>query len=632
MTTAMFGPYRLDGLLGRGGMGEVHRAVDTSQGDRPVALKLLAPHLSTDEAFRARFRRECETAARLDEPHVVPIHRYGEIDGRLFLDMQLVGGCDLAAELTRTGPLPPERAVGIVAQVAAALDAAHRAGLVHRDVKPSNILLAAPAPGRPDFAQLADFGIASGPGGTGESDGTAEYLAPERLLGAPADHRVDVYALACVLYELLTGLRVFPGADFAAQVHGHLYLPPPRPSDAAAWLPPGLDRVVARGMAKDPGHRHPTAGTLADDARAALAGGATVPVTAANAPGAAPRTSRRRLLVGVVGAAVLAGGGAVAVALTRAPRPGPTGPRPEPVIVERALAVRSTSPFPFRTTKVGDAPAIIVDSLEFGTGLYDIVEGRRIGADQSDVIVNVDSAEVVDVDGRAVLVAGTGPTEIVAVDVGTGRSTVVGVHASTASGLVAATIGDRVIAAVIADEQLCRWDVRTGAEIGRRPAPGAAAFPPLTAWDAGGRTFATVPGPSGAYVWDLATGEEVARPRHPGAITEFGGVPVVVSTIDGLTVTDLHTGAVVRRHDLGRVVTSAVAVVDGRSVLAVPGGQNTVVLRDLDSGAPLGAPLSGHQADLTALGVTDLRGRPVLVSAARDNTIRVWDLAVRAAG
>lgn len=272
----MFGPYRLDGLLGRGGMGEVWRALDTRKRDRVVALKLLPAHLSADEEYRARFRREAEIAAVLREPHVIPIHEYGEIDDRLYLDMRLVDGVDLATVIERAGPLDPVRAVAIVEQVAAALDAAHAEGLIHRDVKPSNVLV---APGPPEFVYLVDFGIARGARttahgrvtGTGVTIGTLEYMAPERFVGQPVDHRADVYALACVLFEMLTGRPPFTG-EAPMVMHGHLAVAVPRLGGPAA----ALSDVVARGMAKEPAARFGSAGELAAASRAAL-----LPVAAA---------------------------------------------------------------------------------------------------------------------------------------------------------------------------------------------------------------------------------------------------------------------------------------------------------------------------------------------------------------
>ena len=272
-----FGPYRIEGLLGRGGMGEVHRAYDTAH-DRVVALKLLSGPNATDEAFRARFRRESQIVARLREPHVIPIHAYGEIDGQLYLDMRLVEGQDLK-ELLAGGPLTPERAAGIVEQVAGALDAAHVDGLVHRDVKPSNVLVTSA-----DFVYLVDFGIArsmSGEGtsitGTGNVIGTLDYMAPERFGDAPITGLVDVYALACVFFECLTGARPFPAEGAVAQMGAHLTAPPPVLSQARPGLPVALDAVVARGMAKNPADRYPTAAAFAGAVRNALATPTPVP-------------------------------------------------------------------------------------------------------------------------------------------------------------------------------------------------------------------------------------------------------------------------------------------------------------------------------------------------------------------
>ena len=264
-----FGRYRLVSPLGRGGMGEVWRAYDTGT-DRVVALKVLPTHVAQDPLFEQRFRREAHLAARLHNPHVVPIHDYGEIDGRLFLDMALIEGRDLAAMIA-DGPLDPEQAVAIVEQVAGALNAAHRAGLVHRDVKPSNILI-----DEDDYAYLIDFGIARGAAdttkltGTGATIGTWAYMAPERFTTDQISPRCDIYALACVLHEALTGDHPYPGGSLERQVAGHLTAPPPRPSMMRPDVPDQFDDVIATGMAKDPGQRYQSARDLAQAARQAL--------------------------------------------------------------------------------------------------------------------------------------------------------------------------------------------------------------------------------------------------------------------------------------------------------------------------------------------------------------------------
>src|ERR1700752_1107782 len=203
---AQFGPYQLKRLIGAGGFGEVYEAEDTVR-DRTVALKLLPDAMSKDDVFRKRMQREAHAAGRLQEPHVVPIHDYGEIDGLLYVDMRLIDGIDLRSVLAEEGPLAAPRAVAIVRQVAAALDAAHEIGVMHRDVKPENILIT-----RDDFAYLVDFGLATAASDErltqmGTMVGTFSYMAPERFRNKEITNRSDTYSLACVLYECVTGSR-----------------------------------------------------------------------------------------------------------------------------------------------------------------------------------------------------------------------------------------------------------------------------------------------------------------------------------------------------------------------------------------------------------------------------------------
>ena len=266
-----FGPYRLLSLLGRGGMGEVWRAHDTEK-DREVAIKVLGSWLGADHDYATRFRREAALAAKLTDPHIVPVYDYGQIDDRLYMTMPLITGEDLGKVLARQGPLEPARALVLVEQVADALDVAHAAGLVHRDVKPSNLLVTTRR-GR-DFTYLIDFGIAHALGGTsltptGGAIGTPAYMAPERFQG-DGDHRGDIYALGCVLHYALTGQPPFPSTNALVLLNAHQNLPPPRPTDLRADLPRAIDAVIAHAMAKDPAHRFSSAGELADATRTAL--------------------------------------------------------------------------------------------------------------------------------------------------------------------------------------------------------------------------------------------------------------------------------------------------------------------------------------------------------------------------
>jgi serine/threonine kinase PknH len=265
-----FGKYTITGVLGKGGMGEVYEAYDNEIG-RAVALKIIKSQFADDRSYRMRFERESHAVAKLQEPHVIPIHAYGEIDGCLFIDMRLVRGADLLSLLEKE-PLDPNRAVGIITQIAAALDAAHAEGLIHRDVKPQNVIVTSA-----DFAYLVDFGIAEVIGDTrltvaGSKIGSFAYMAPERFGDQQITPAVDVYALTCVLYESLTGQLPFPGGSQEALIVAHLGSPPPRPSLVNPRVPPAFDDVIARGMAKEADDRYGSAGALGRAANRALRG------------------------------------------------------------------------------------------------------------------------------------------------------------------------------------------------------------------------------------------------------------------------------------------------------------------------------------------------------------------------
>jgi len=271
-------------------MGEVHNAFDERH-QRYVALKLLSWDVSADAGLRARFQREAEIVASLRHPHVIPVHGYGEIDGRLYLDMRLVDGSDLATVL-EGGCLSPARSIDLVGQVAGALDAAHDEGLVHRDVKPSNVLISGGS-GTYGFAYLCDFGIARSIDATALTTdeipaGTLAYMAPERFRGGPPAISGDIYALTCLLYECLTGQRPFGGGDLPDLLYAHLDQPPPKPSVVNPDVPIALDAVIARGLAKDPAERYRSASDLAAAAQAALDADGT------SAPSVSPKRIRRR--------------------------------------------------------------------------------------------------------------------------------------------------------------------------------------------------------------------------------------------------------------------------------------------------------------------------------------------------
>jgi serine/threonine-protein kinase len=266
-----FAGYRLDGLVGRGGMGLVYRATRLSTGDT-VALKLIRTEFGSDSSFRKRFEREARLAAQIEHPNVTRLYEAGEHEGRLFLAIGFVDGTDLEAVIAVHRSLHPRHAAGIVGQVAGALDVAHALGLVHRDVKPQNVLLEQHDHGV--HAYLTDFGLSkmvssqSGLTKTGRWVGTADYAAPEQIQAADADARTDVYALGCLLYQSLTGEVPFPHAREVSKIVAHLSSPPPLVSKAAPCCGGSnlFDAIVARAMAKAPEDRYPSAGELAADA------------------------------------------------------------------------------------------------------------------------------------------------------------------------------------------------------------------------------------------------------------------------------------------------------------------------------------------------------------------------------
>ena len=266
--------YHLEERIGAGGMAVVFRARDERL-QRRVALKVLAPALAADEAFRHRFIRESQAAAAVDDPHIIPVFEAGEAEGVLFLAMRYVPGGDVRTLVRRTGPLSPARALAIISPVASALDAAHGAGLVHRDVKLANMLVDV-RPGRPDHVYLSDFGLSKmvmsslGPTMAGQFLGTPGYSAPEQLEGKPVDGRADQYSLACAAFELLCGETPFPRDQVAAVIWAHLSEPPPALTARRPGLPPGADAVLARALAKAPGDRYVSCRAFADALREAL--------------------------------------------------------------------------------------------------------------------------------------------------------------------------------------------------------------------------------------------------------------------------------------------------------------------------------------------------------------------------
>jgi YVTN family beta-propeller protein len=323
-----FAGHLIEAEIGRGGMGIVYRARHLAL-DRERALKIVVPVLSADPAFRRRFQRESRLAASVEHPNLVPVHHAGEEAGALYLSMRLIGGPDLRRIVEGEGPLPLDRTIELISQVAAGLDAAHARGLIHRDVKPANVLVERDGEGERVF--LTDFGISrvAGAGGTLTSSagfiGSVDYVAPEQIEGEETDQRVDVYALGCLLHFVLTGQPPFIRDGDMAKLYAHGHAPRPRPSALNPALPTAIDAIVARAMAIDPGDRYASGGEVAFDLRQLeRLDIAAVPPLPGVADGidSEPTTrrlelsrSRRRLWIAVAAGVVVALAAAIAVVL-----------------------------------------------------------------------------------------------------------------------------------------------------------------------------------------------------------------------------------------------------------------------------------------------------------------------------
>jgi tRNA A-37 threonylcarbamoyl transferase component Bud32 len=360
--------YRIERRLGRGGMSVVYLAEDLALG-RKVALKVLAPELSRDQSFRERFRLESRLAASIDHPNVIPIYEAGEAEGQLYIAMRYVEGTDLRRLIDEEGALEPMRAVELIAHVADGLEAAHARGLVHRDVKPSNVLVA--KPGEQEHAYLADFGLTK----TAESEeeakevaqlsGTTDYVAPELITDAHAGTGADVYALGCVLYEALTGQVPFPRRSELETLVAHIDEPVPKPSHVRPELSSSLDAVVERAMAKDPDERYASAAELAAAARATLP---------------AAGRSRRLALLLAAAAALLAGAALAAVLVTRSDPSGPNAPTTDLVGTGAIQRVDSDTGKLEATIRIPGQP------LELATGS----EGVWLADDGDDIVYRFD--------------------------------------------------------------------------------------------------------------------------------------------------------------------------------------------------------------------------------------------------
>jgi tRNA A-37 threonylcarbamoyl transferase component Bud32 len=364
--------YTVESVLGRGGMGIVYVARQRSP-DRRVALKLIDPAMSGNATFRERFLREARAAAAIEHPHILPVYDAGDVDGVLYISMRLVHGHDLATLLRDEAPLVVERAAEIVAQVGSALDAAHARGLVHRDVKPGNVLVTTGPDG--EFCYLMDFGVSAWTTeaaptitGTGQMVGTLSYVAPEQIDGSRSGPAADIYSLGCVLFECLTGRPPFAGRNAAGTLYAHLNDRPPDVSSLRPQLPRSVDAAVGRALEKDPAARYASARELAQDLRAASSSAARE-VTVATAARPARREHRRRSFVAAI-VGLVAVAAFVAIGLLVADRLGgtPSGDGaqgPGPQLIRSGVQVTASSTAPSSTDGAGNVvtyvPANVID-------------------------------------------------------------------------------------------------------------------------------------------------------------------------------------------------------------------------------------------------------------------------------
>jgi predicted Ser/Thr protein kinase len=359
-----FAGYRVERVLGRGGMSVVYLA-EHPRLKSAVALKLLAPELAADEGFRERLLRESRLAASISHPNVIPVYDTGEEEGTLFISMRYVEGSDLR-EVLRGGRLAVDRAVSICTSVAAALDAAHARGLVHRDVKPANVLVQS----TPEHVYVADFGISrrsdarSGATAAGLV-GTIDYMAPEQIEGRTVDGRADVYSLGCVAFECLTGQPPFRMENDVAVLWAHMREPPPAASDVERSVPRAVDAVLERALAKDPRERYPSGTELAADLAAALARRRRRRVRPSGGLVPRLRLRRRRGRIAVVAAAALLGAAVATVSTLAVTSRGTrtvveARPLPRP-----SAALLRVVPVPMRRSCVRDA----VSTPDFDAGL-----------------------------------------------------------------------------------------------------------------------------------------------------------------------------------------------------------------------------------------------------------------------
>jgi YVTN family beta-propeller protein len=635
--------YRLEDRIGEGGMAVVYRAHDVRL-NRRVAVKLLAPALAGDPGFRQRFTGEALAAAAVDDPHIIPVFEAGEAGGVLFIAMRYVGGGDVLSLVRREGPLELPRAAAIISPVASALDAAHAAGLVHRDVKPANMLLDV-RPGRPDHVYLSDFGLskaslaASGLTGTGHFIGTLDYISPEQIEGRPVDGRADQYALACAAFEMLAGAPPFPRDQGLAVVAAHLSTPAPLVRSRRPGLPGGVDRVLARALAKAPDDRFASCGDFAEALRAALglapyddAGSASRPSLRTPTQVATPPAKPAAVTPGR--AAVTPGPAAVTpepAAVT--PEPAAVTPEPAAVTPDRAAVTPEPTDSGPPGPGTGDRPAPQTGSPPDREGSWAAtVDASRVAAQPRRE--QVPPAPGPEPGYPAVGIAARDKAPGPGPDQGKGwrPNRRVSVIAAAGAALAAAAIIALVISLRPAPTD------HGSASAGHRSAPAshgstpvALALPPSTAYVANYSDNTVTP-------IDVATGSAgtpIKGLNNPGAIAITpDGKTAYVANYDGKTVTpiDLATGSAGTPIQVGSDPEAIAITPDGKTayvVLSPDNGNGTVTPIDLATGSAGTAIQVGQGPD--AIAITP-DGKTAYVVNNGSGTVTPIDLATGSAG
>jgi eukaryotic-like serine/threonine-protein kinase len=642
--------YLLESQIGAGGMAVVFRARDQRL-NRMVALKVLAPGLAADEGFRLRFIRESRAAAAVDDPHIIPVYEAGEAGGVLFIAMRLVVGGDLRSVMLREGPLSAGRAAALLSPVASALDAAHGAGLVHRDVKPANVLVDA-RPGRPEHVYLSDFGLskraaAAGLTGSGHFMGTAEYAAPEQINGRPVAGEADQYALACVAFEALTGTAPFARPEPMAVLWAHLSEPPPSLALLRPDLPRGVDPVMAKALAKEPHHRygscrdftdalrnslglapydpsasaalareqaaeeeHPAAG--APDGRAAAAvpppaGGPRRGRHVSSGEGTTPGRPRyRRIGVAALAAVVLAAVAAVAaMRLSSAghlhpaaasggaaqPQPGSAGTPPAITVSRIATLADPRSAGVNAAAFSPDGKLLATADHDGSTYLWDVATGRRV-ASLTDPGSNGVASAAFSPDGRLLATADQdGSTYLWDIATRTLMATLTGPGFEGVASAAFSPHG-RTLATADHDGSTYLWD-SGGSLIATLSDPGSNSSVYGVAFSPDGQTVATADLDGSAYLWDIATGRRTATLAVPGGFSVYG----VAFSPDG------------------RIL--AAADQDGSAYLwDVATGRRTATLTD-----------PGSNSNVSSVAFSPDSG--ILATADLDGSAYLWDVAAR---